>query len=369
MTMTKTQTIEERNRLSFFDKIRMLLVAIPAPFVFIWTLLKAPFHPYGRAKSWKRILADRALLRIISCMNRRQQRVVFGTTRGLYDQYVKNKGLPHVVENIGAGANLLWIGPRRTDRVMLYLHGGAFLLAAPAGAPLFWRFVQESLEKRGKPTGLAMLEYTLIPDAPYPTQLKQTILAIQHILDSGVKPENIQLVGDSAGGVLIHGVLSHLLHPLEGLPKLELSSPLGGGYMLSIWAKMVDERGSLYTNDGNGDFLDGRSLNYWGRKVLDGVPASVIPYLEPNNVPEGWLSGADRYMKRLLISAGGVEALRDEIIKYAAVVEKYHKDVTFIVQENGAHNDPYTDFLVGEAEKDLGNLTPIVIEWIEKSFP
>jgi len=206
----------------------------------------------------------------------------------------------------------------------------------------------------------------LVPDARYPVQLRQTLIAIQHFLDSGIKPENILLAGDSAGGILIHGVLSHLLHPLEGMPKLTLTSPLGGAYMLSLWAKLIDKSGSLHANDGNGDFLDGRSLNYWGQKVLEGVPRSVIPYLEPNSAPVGWLDGVDKHVKRLLISAGAVEALRGEIAKYAAVITKYHKDVTFIVQENGAHNDPYNDFLVGE--KDLGNLTPLVLEWMDQTF-
>jgi len=38
--------------------------------------------------------------------------------------------------------------------------GGALLLAMPAAAPLFYRFIQENLEKRGNPTGVAILEYS-----------------------------------------------------------------------------------------------------------------------------------------------------------------------------------------------------------------
>jgi len=293
--------------------------------------------------------------------------VFFGTTRMHYDNFLQESGLPPVEEKIGANCKLLWIGPKRNDRVLLYLHGGAFLLAMPGAAPAFWRYIQESLEKRGKPTGVAILEYTFIPDAPFPTQLEQTVVAIQHLLDSGVRPENIQLVGDSAGGTLIHSILMHLKHPLDGIPKLNLSAPLGGGFMLSLWAKLVDKDGCLHTNEGHGDFLNGRTLNYWGSKCLEGVPKAVVPYLEPNSAPEDWLEGSDKYIKRILITAGGVEALRDEIIKYANTIKKYHKDVTFIVQENGAHNDPYTDFLV--KEKNIGKLTATILDWIDETLP
>lgn len=179
-------------------------------------------------------------------------------------------------------------------------------------------------------------------------------------------PQNIHLVGDSAGGALIHGILSNMLHPLEGLPKLHLSSPLGGAFMMSPWTRMVDKDGCLYTNNGKGDFLDAQSIIKWGSIVVDGVPESIIPYLEANSAPSNWLEGMEKLVKRVMITGGGAETLRDEIIKYASVVKKHHKDVTFVVQENGIHNDPYMDFYTGR--EDLGNLTPLILEWLGDGF-
>jgi hypothetical protein len=34
--------------------------------------------------------------------------------------------------------------------------------------------------------------------------------------------------------------------------------------------------------------------------------------------------------------------------------------------ENGVHNDPYYDFLVGE--KKLSDLTPLIINWLSEGF-
>ncbi|KAF8900462.1 hypothetical protein CPB84DRAFT_1747458 [Gymnopilus junonius] len=214
----KAKNIEERNKLSFWEKAKLVIV--------------------------------------IACVHNLY-----------YDNFLKESVLAPVEEEFGANSKLLWIGPKRNDRVILYLHGGAFLLAMPSAAPAFWRYIQESLEKRGKPTGVAILEYTFIPDALFPAQLEQVVVAIQHHLNSGVKPENIQLLN------------------------------------------LSDNDGCLSTNDGNGDFLNGRTLNYWGTKCLEGVPLAVIPYIEPNSAQADWFEGCDKHIKCILITTGGVEAL------------------------------------------------------------
>ena len=90
-----------------------------------WALLKAPFTPYGRAKSWKRILSDRLLLLVFSGTNRKQTRAIFGPTRTTYDKFMLEAKLtPSVDEDIGEDAKLLWIGPKKvTENVLLYFHG------------------------------------------------------------------------------------------------------------------------------------------------------------------------------------------------------------------------------------------------------
>jgi hypothetical protein len=92
----------------------------------VWALLKAPFTPYGRAKSWKRILNDRWVNMIVTGTNRKQIRAIFGSTRATYDNFVHQAKLTPLVEDIGGDdddAKLLWIGPKITDNVLLYMHG------------------------------------------------------------------------------------------------------------------------------------------------------------------------------------------------------------------------------------------------------
>ena len=91
--------------------------------VLTWAVLKAPFTPYGRAKSWKRIFADRMVRLIVVGMNRRQIRAVVGETSATYYNFMREAKLTPLVEELGEDAKLLWIGPKITNNVLLYFHG------------------------------------------------------------------------------------------------------------------------------------------------------------------------------------------------------------------------------------------------------
>ena len=56
-------------------------------------------------------------------MNRRQMRAMVPTTLAGYETFMKRERMEPVVEEIGEGARLLWIGPGQADRVLLYFHG------------------------------------------------------------------------------------------------------------------------------------------------------------------------------------------------------------------------------------------------------
>jgi hypothetical protein len=56
-------------------------------------------------------------------MNRKQTRAFFGPTSKAYGDFMKSQSLPPVVEDIGEDARLYWMGPKKAERVLLYLHG------------------------------------------------------------------------------------------------------------------------------------------------------------------------------------------------------------------------------------------------------
>ena len=91
----------------------------------------------------------------------------------------------------------VWLRPDGPldDRVMLWAHSGGFV-TSPGDACAFWgAFV-------ARHCGLTTLvvDYSLAPEARFPTQLEELAHAHDSLLDTGIEPERIVFGGDSCGG-------------------------------------------------------------------------------------------------------------------------------------------------------------------------
>jgi len=295
----------------------------------------------------------------------KQMQWTMGNSDTIYKSWAQQNGLPIVVDELSEDTRLFWIGKRRTDRVILYFHGGAFLLPMQGFATSFWKYMQAELQKKNIDVGVAILNYTLVPCATFPTQLKQAVVAIEHLISTGVQPQNIQIIGDSAGANLALQVISHILHPLKDVRPLNLPSRIRGVYLMSPWIALKGTGGSMTAND-NSDIIGPKCINIWGNQILDGIPDSQLPYIEASNAPDTWFKSIDTVVERVLITAGSSECLRDSIEAFAKRVCGDHDGATFWIQENGVHNDPYLDFFT--REKKLGKMTPQILEWFTTGF-
>ena len=99
----------------------------------------------------------------------------------------------------------LWIstGEARREKVILLLHGGAYLFGGSASH----RPLAAALASR---TGARVLvpDYRLAPDHPFPAAIEDAVAAYRHLLALGHAPRDIAVAGDSAGG----GLAMALLH-------------------------------------------------------------------------------------------------------------------------------------------------------------
>ncbi|KAK1218000.1 hypothetical protein PQX77_019331 [Marasmius sp. AFHP31] len=284
-----------------------------------------------------------------------------------YQKWSEKEGLPIRVEEIeGEDARLLWVGEKRTDRVIFYLHGGGYALPLADFSLSFWRHVQMQLGEKGLETGLVVLNYGLIPDAPFPTPLRQAVRGLQLLINNGVHPNTIQLVGDSAGGNLILQLLSHLLHPLSGVPNITHDNlQLKGACLLSPWVSFRDDDGTHALREST-DLISVRSILEFGDYVLRDVPPQQECYVELLKTPESWWAGLDSKIERMLLVAGGDECFKEDIMQISGNIKKYHADAVLLIQQYGVHVEPYVDFLVGE--KRLQTVTGDIVEWLVAGF-
>ncbi|KAF8192637.1 Alpha/Beta hydrolase protein [Mycena galopus ATCC 62051] len=326
-------------QLSWIESFGTVLALLPLPVVLCWNVVTTAYAPFNKERSFRRIIADCALRYITSHLSVPQLQAASGSTFGMYEKWTKKTKLPAIVDELGEDARLLWIGPKRLERVVLWLHGGAFFQHPPDVALSFWRYVQLELEKQNIEVGFVMLNYSLIPDAAFPTPLKQAALAVNFLLAAGVKPQNLQLAGDSAGGNLALQVLSQILHPLQGVPDIRLPAPLRGVYLASPWVNLCADSKSHTENEGR-DYLSSRPFAQWGATAV--------------RAPEGWFAGVDALVECVLITAGGAELLRDD---------RYHSNTELVVQKDALHNDVFLEFMANE-NRD-GGLTLLTVDgWL-----
>ncbi|KAH9476808.1 Acetyl-hydrolase [Psilocybe cubensis] len=298
---------------------------------------------------------------------------IIGPSTQSYEKWCKRNSEHPIIETIGSEAEqarLLWIGSKHPKRVILYLHGGGFWLPMADYSVKFWRYIRDALlHQKGIDASIAILDYTLIPEAEFPTPLKQTVAAIHHLLSNGVLAGNIQIAGDSAGANLVLQLILHMLHPLEDVPSVPAETKFCGAYLMSPWLYLRVRKGvKSYSENEKWDVIAPTSkFTEFGDRVLAGLSDdAILPYIDAASAPPGWYSNAESIVDRVLITGGGKECIRDDIVEFGEAFCKEHSGAQLVIDEYGVHDDPFYDFLVGE--KKLSELTPKILQWLAEGF-
>lgn len=114
------------------------------------------------------------------------------------------------------GVAAQWLTPStcRPERVVLYIHGGAFVAYTP---DVYGAMVASwclPLKARA-----LMVNYRLAPEHPHPTALEECLAAYQWLLEQGVNAKDIVIAGDSAGGNLALATLQHISARQQPMPS------------------------------------------------------------------------------------------------------------------------------------------------------
>jgi epsilon-lactone hydrolase len=218
--------------------------------------------------------------------------------------------------NIGACTGT-WIDVPGADpgRVILYFHGGAFIMETPR---IHGRLLAQFC-RGAKARGL-MVAYRLAPEHKFPAAMDDCVTAYRYLLDSGIAPSRIVVAGDSAGGNLA-------LVTLQAARDGGLPLP-GGAVALSPLTDATFSGDSMKRNNG-----------------LDPLfTRAIVDKLAPLYVPDG--KAAEPYLSPLfgnlaglpptLLVVGSSELLLDDSVRYAARAS----DVTLDVWHDMPHVFP-----------------------------
>ncbi|KAF8903377.1 Alpha/Beta hydrolase protein [Gymnopilus junonius] len=350
---------------SLWERLHFATVWVRLPFVLLWTCFT---NLLFYRNNFKRATAFRMVRWFGEKYSVAQTQYILPKSVEAYKIWAKANGLPITVEELEDGAAIMWIGPKRTDKVALYVHGGAYIAPLLDYPLAFWRYIKKELLKNDCDVGFAVLAYTLVPEAAYPTQLQQTIAAVDHLLSYGVHPSNLHLAGDSAGGHLILSLFSHILHPLEDIRKMTpLEAPIRSAYLMSPWVRMKSTAASFLSNSPE-EIFSTFNVEHFAELFLANVPEDQRPYAEADAAPDGWFDGLDNVVDRILVTVGEKESFRDDILHFSQNISKIKSQFTFIIQDGAVHDDPMLDFLIKSPEDQLGSLTPQIVKWLSEGI-
>lgn len=192
----------------------------------------------------------------------------------------------------------LWLDHAKgaTDRVLLWLHGGAFVLGSSYS---YRHFGAQAARESG--ARVLLLDYRLAPEHPFPAALDDTSAAIGWLLDQGFASGRIAVGGDSAGGNLALAALQR--HALAG------GAPIGAMWLMSPYLDLTHSGASIAARAALDPFVDPEGM--------DGTAATYLAGADPRDPAASPLFGPVEGLPPALVQVGSDEVLFDDARRLA----------------------------------------------------
>ena len=207
-------------------------------------------------------------------------------------------------------------GEASHDAVILWLHGGWYGI----GSPRTSAGLSSDLARRVDAKVISV-DYRLAPEHPYPAALQDATAAYTGLLDSGVDPRSIAIVGESAGGGLAVALLASLGKDGPAQPA--------AAFLLSPWADLTLSGETMTSMVGidpvfTREKVSVRAADYVG--ATNPADPSISPiFADLHGLPP------------ILIQAGSHEILLDDSIRLARRAAVDDVDITLNVTPGVPH--------------------------------
>lgn len=223
-----------------------------------------------------------------------------------------------VKEETEAGDRKEGILKKNKDKVILQFHGGGYVAPLRNAYRMFAGLYAEVSH------GMSVLtvDYRVAPENPYPAALEDAVAAYRYLTGKGIRPSQIILAGDSAGGGLALALCHYLKDHAMELPC--------GVIAMSPWTDLTAS-GESYTSNFEKDPLFGNtkdSLIYNSSYV--GSHDRKNPYISP-------LFGDFSGFPPILVQVGSYEMLLSNSVDMAAKAKAAGVKVRLSIYEGMFH--------------------------------
>jgi len=272
----------------------------------------------GRA-SWKAELVRIGLRLLIRPTDHSRTAVVAQQARmKSFERWVPRppKGTHTLEKPLGTIAAMRIARPNaETGRIVLFLHGGAYVTGSPGlYRHITWRFAEAARAE------LVAIDYRLAPAHPFPAALDDALTAWRALLAEGADPRRCAFLGDSAGGGLALALALRLKD--EGIP---LPAAIAA---IAPWTDLAATGESAAPGSAD-PMLRSLDLHAFAHHYLQDQSA-LEPYASP-------LYGDPRGLPPTLIQVGSDEILLDDSRRMAERLRAAGVDCTLEIWPRMPH--------------------------------
>ena len=227
------------------------------------------------------------------------------------------------------------------DVTVLYLHGGGYVYYSKVHENLI------ALTTLAAESRTFALDYRLCPEHAFPAQREDALAAYRWLLEGGVNPERLVVMGDSAGGNLTLTLLLALREARLPFPALAVC--------IAPWTDLSNSGESMITNTDH-DWLGAHMARKWSHWFCKDADVNN-PLVSPVH--------ADlRGLPPIYIQVGSAEILLDMIRNLADRGREQGANIKLEVWPNMTHDFQAFGDIVPESREALDRIGEVVRKYV-----
>jgi acetyl esterase/lipase len=260
-------------------------------------------------------------------------------------------GDPAAIDGDGSGLPVVWASAGQPSRhgVLLYFHGGAYVM----GSPQTHRHLAASIGARAGIRAI-LPAYRLAPEHPFPSAQHDALMAWRLLRASGYAAHRIAVAGDSAGGGLALSLLGMLDAAGEAPPACVIA--------LSPWTDLAMTGASAVANARSDVMLP-------VERVAEVAQMCLPPGGDPHDPRFSPLNAGFRAPPPVLIQASRSEILRDDAIRMAGVLSAAGGDVELQLWRDTPHGWQVFHGHLPEADRAIDGIARFIVRHIPRDGP